>query len=129
MYTYIKKTDYNAKITEMEGKIPSITGSSTTAALNAVENKIPDDYNLVKKTDHDAKISDIESKCFTATDYNKTKIKQKGLIDKSEIFGFISNADLGKKVATLATKAKLKAEQYKIIKLQFILKTMVLKII
>ena len=45
------------------------------------------------------------------------KIKQKQLVDKSAIAGFINNADLNKKVATLATKAELKAEQDKIIKL------------
>ena len=45
----LKETDYNAKITETEGKIPSITGSATTAVLNALENKIPDCRNLVKK--------------------------------------------------------------------------------
>ena len=35
---------------------------ATTAALNAVENKIPDVGNLVKKTDYDTKLLDIESK-------------------------------------------------------------------
>ena len=34
------KTGYRAKINEIEGKIPSITGLATTAALNIVENKI-----------------------------------------------------------------------------------------
>ena len=43
------KTDYNAKIFEIEGKIPSIFGSATTAALNEVENKIYNVSNLVKK--------------------------------------------------------------------------------
>ena len=54
-----KKTDYNAKITEIDGKIPGITGLVTTAAINIVENKITDVSNLVKKTDYDAKISHI----------------------------------------------------------------------
>ena len=45
-------------------------------------------------------------------------IKSKILVDKSAISGFINNADLDNKVATLATKAELKAEQDKIIKLQ-----------
>ena len=40
---------HNAKITEIQGKIPSITGLATTAALTAVENKIPNASNLVKK--------------------------------------------------------------------------------
>ena len=37
-----KQTDLNAKITAIEGKIPSITGLATNSALTAVENKIPD---------------------------------------------------------------------------------------
>ena len=37
----IKKSDYNARITKIEGKIPSNAGLAATAALNAVENKIP----------------------------------------------------------------------------------------
>ena len=58
----VKKTDYNAKITEIEDKTPSITGLATTASLTTVENKIPKVSNLVKQTDYDAKISNIESK-------------------------------------------------------------------
>ena len=37
----IKKSDYSATITEIEGKIPCNAGLAATAALNAVENKIP----------------------------------------------------------------------------------------
>ena len=44
----VKKTDYNAKITEIERKIPSISGLATNAALTAVENKIPDINSLVR---------------------------------------------------------------------------------
>ena len=45
----VKKVDYNAKITEIEGKIPSISGLATNAALTIVENKIPNISSLVKK--------------------------------------------------------------------------------
>ena len=83
----LKKTDYNATITEIETKIPSISGLATTAALTAVENKIPDVSNLVKKTNYDAKILDLDSKYFTTAYYNKVasetldaKIKQKRLV-------------------------------------------------
>ena len=44
----VKKADYNAKITEIESKIPSISGLATTPALNAV-NIVPDVSYLVKK--------------------------------------------------------------------------------
>ena len=42
------KTDYNAKITEIENKIPSISGLATNGALTTVENKIPNNSSLVK---------------------------------------------------------------------------------
>ena len=45
----VNKTDYNSKIKDTEGKIPSITNLATTAALTAVEYKIPNVSNLVKK--------------------------------------------------------------------------------
>ena len=64
------------------------------------------------------------SKYFAIADYNKftnenldLKTKQKELVDKSDIAGFINIDDLDKDVATLATKAELKAEKDQITKL------------
>ena len=37
----VKKTDYNAKITDIEGKIPDVCNLTTKTALTTVENKIP----------------------------------------------------------------------------------------
>ena len=65
-----EKTDLNAKITEIENKIPSITGLAFNSGLYVVENKIPDVSSLVKKADYDTKISDIEKK-ITDHDHNK----------------------------------------------------------
>ena len=45
----IKKTDYNAKITEMENKIPDISNLASKTALNTVENKIPDTSGYIKR--------------------------------------------------------------------------------
>ena len=58
----VKKTDYNAKITEIENKIPDISNLATKTALNTVENKIRDTSSLVKKIDYDSEITDIEDK-------------------------------------------------------------------
>ena len=66
----LKKTDCNAKITEIEGKIPSISGLAITTASTAFENKIPDVSNLVKKTDYNTKIDEVEKKI---TDHNYDK--------------------------------------------------------
>ena len=66
----VKKTDYNAKITEIEGKIPSISGLATNAALTTVENKIPNINSLVRKTEYDLKITELEK---TLNDHNHDK--------------------------------------------------------
>ena len=65
-----KKTDLNAKITEIENKIPSITGLATNSGLTAVENKIPKASNLVTKTDYNTQISEMEKK---VSDHNHDK--------------------------------------------------------
>ena len=57
-----KKADLNAIITEIENKMPSITGLATNSALTAAENKIPAVSSLEKKTDYNTKISEIENK-------------------------------------------------------------------
>ena len=81
------KKNYNIKITEIEGIIPSITGSAITAELTTVKNKIPNASNSVRKTDYDADILGIKSKYFTTANCNKftnenidLKVKQKGLV-------------------------------------------------
>ena len=48
--SFVKKTDYNTKITEIEGKIPDVSGLATKTALTTVQNKIPSISGLVKKT-------------------------------------------------------------------------------
>ena len=51
LVAWLKKKNFNAKVTEIEGKIPSITGLATNSALTAVENKIP--VKLTKNPDID----------------------------------------------------------------------------
>ena len=62
----VQKLDYDAKITEIENKIPNISGIATTSALTAVENEIA---NLVTKTDFDTKLIRLNDKINS----NKTK--------------------------------------------------------
>ena len=45
----VKWIDCNAKIKDTEDKVPDITNLVTTAALTAVEDKIPNTGDLVKK--------------------------------------------------------------------------------
>ena len=58
----LKKTDYDAKIIEIEGKTPYVSNLVTKTALTTAENKILSVSSLVKKTDYNTKITDIENK-------------------------------------------------------------------
>ena len=55
----LKKTNFDSKITEVEGKIPNISGLATNSSLTVVENKIPDITSLITKADLDAKLKNI----------------------------------------------------------------------
>ena len=66
----VKKTDDNAKITELQDKILDVTSLATKTTLTTVENKIPNISSLVKKTDYETKITKIEKKL---TDHNYDK--------------------------------------------------------
>ena len=81
-----KKTDLNAKITEIEGKIPSITGLATNSALNAIseiENKVSDhnhdkyittpEFNTLAARAFNARFAKVD--LVTKTDFD-TKLKK-----------------------------------------------------
>ena len=53
------ESNLNTKINAVKNEIPSITGIATTSALTAVENKIPSISNLVKKAYHDTEVVEI----------------------------------------------------------------------
>ena len=71
MLVYLLKTDYDAKITETDDKIPRIIGLATSVVLNGSENKLPNSSNLVQKTDFDTKMLCIKSKYITTDNYKK----------------------------------------------------------
>ena len=60
--TLATRTNLNTKINEIKNEIPSVSGLATTSALTAVENKVPSVSNLVMKTDYDTKVKEIEKK-------------------------------------------------------------------
>ena len=60
----VKRTDYNAKIKDIEDKVPDITNLAATAALTAAEDKNLQFSDLAKKGGYDAKISETEKKVF-----------------------------------------------------------------
>ena len=114
----VKKDVYNAKIKNIEYKIPDITYLATTTALTAVENKIPNVSNLVKKTDYNTKVSEIENKITTDHDHNKyitkkfdkltsenltARLKQANLASKSDVANFVKNAVFDIKVKNVTS--------------------------
>ena len=58
----VRKTEYNTKITELENKIPDIRNLAIKTALTAVESKVLSVSNLVEKTDYNTKVTEIENK-------------------------------------------------------------------
>ena len=113
----VKKSDYNAKISELGNKIPSISGLVITSTLTAVENKIPSVSNLVKKTDYDTKISELEKKLtdhkhdkyITTPEFNNltaenfaSRLAQANLITETDFDAKLSS--LNKKATSNKTK-------------------------
>ena len=92
----LKKTDYDAKITDKEGKIPDVSNLVTKTALITVENKIDDVNNLVYKTDYDTEIENKlnnhnHDKYITTLEFNtlaadvfNARLAQANLIPKAD---------------------------------------------
>ena len=55
----------NAKLTELENKIPDVSSLATKTALTAVENKIPSVNDLVKKQNIAQKLLKLERNLLT----------------------------------------------------------------
>ena len=59
----VKKTDFNTKVTEIEGKISDVTNlvkkTNFNTKVTEIESKIPDVSNLVKNTDFDTRLKKL----------------------------------------------------------------------
>ena len=110
----INKTDYNAKIKNIEDKIPNITGLATTPAFTVVENNIPNVSNLVKKQIMMQKYETLK-KYFTNFDYNRftndilhTKITENKLIDEYDLDEKIKNISNKRRNKNISNKSRIK---------------------
>ena len=110
------KTTLNAKLIEVKGDIPSTTNLATTAALTAVENKIPNFSNLVKNTDYNTEVNEIgkkttdyyHDKYTTTSGFNKltaenfaAELAQANLASKSDIANIVKKKDFVDKLKHL----------------------------
>ena len=99
----VKKTDYNTKIPEIEGKVPDTSDFVKKTDYNT---KITDISNLFKKTDYNTKIIDIENKLnnhdhdkyINTSEFNKlavdvfnARIAQANLITKADFDAKLSS--------------------------------------
>ena len=110
----INKTDYNAKIKNIEDKIPNITGLATTAVFTVVENNIPNVSNLVKKQIMMQKYETLK-KYFTNSDYNRftndildTKVTENKLIDEYDLDEKIKNISNKRRNRNISNKSRIK---------------------
>ena len=100
---WLKKTNFNTKVTEIEGKIPNINGLATDSELTAVKNKIPD----VSSLDYNTKISETENK---VNDHNHDKYITTP--ELNTLAAWVFNARLAK--VNLVTKTDFDAKLKKI---------------
>ena len=116
----VKKTDYGAKIIEIEVKIPDVINLATKTALTSVENKIPRVSSLVKKADYNTKISEIENeinnhnhdKYITTPEFNtfaadvfNARLLQTNLVTKTDSHAKLSSFNI--KITEYKTKQVL----------------------
>ena len=95
---FVLKTNYNAKITELENKIPDISNLATKTALTTVENKILSISNT-KVTEIENKLNNhnhdnyIDTSQFntSATNFFNSKLAQASLITKTDFDAKLSN--------------------------------------
>ena len=119
------KKHYDAKITEIESKIPSISCLATKTALTA----IPNISSLVKKTDYNTKITQIEKKLIehnhdkyiTTPEVNtlaasvfNARLAQVNLITKTDFDAKLSS--LNRKTTSNKSKYLLVENQFKKLK-------------
>ena len=100
----IKKIDYNAKVTEIENKIPDRSNLATKTALTAVENKMPDTSGLIKKTDYNAKITDLQNKTLDISNLATKTVVTNLSNTVPDINTLIKKKDSDKKIAEIESK-------------------------
>ena len=124
----LKKTNYDAKIADIENKISDVSNLATKTALTTVENEIPSVSSLVKKTAYNTKITEIENKLnhdhdkyITTPEFNNlaadafnARLTQANLVTKTHFDNTVSS--LYSKIAKNKTKNKSIENEFKKLK-------------
>ena len=97
-------------------KISDVSGLVTSTGIDTKIEEVDTKMKLISK------LLEIKGKYFSISDYNKflsdiiRVIRQNEIVKKADISNLVK--DLNTKLAVLATKAELKAEKEKIVKLK-----------
>ena len=102
----IEKDVYNAKMKDIEDKIPNITNSVPANALTTVENKAPD---------HSKYITTSELKKLIVEHF-AARLAQTNLAKKSDIANFVKMTDYDDKLKNLNKKHTLNKRKHVLIK-------------
>ena len=109
----LKKTNYNAKIADIEGKNPDVSNLATKTALTTVENKIPSVSSLVKETDNNSKVAEIENKLNNLNCDKYITTPESDTLAVDVFNARLSQADLVTKIAKNKTKNKSVENEFK----------------
>ena len=108
----VKKTDFNTKVTEIEGKIPNVSGFLLTSVFDSkiteIENKIPDTKTLASKTE----VTTVENKMPNISNLN-LKTEYAAEITKIKNY-YITNAALDARHKDLVQKTTFESELKKV---------------
>ena len=97
-----KKTDYNAKVTSIEGQIAGVTKNTTDNLNDITKRKAVDTNNFVLKTKFSADINTLDDK----TDGVEKKTDISGLATKTSLNDYLQTSTFNSKVTEVESKIK-----------------------
>ena len=99
----VKKTDYNAKVTSIEGQIAGITKNTIDNLADITKLKAVDTYSFVLKTKLASDVTTLENKIDTV---DKKIPDISGLVNKTNLNAYLQTSTFNSKVTEVKNKIK-----------------------
>ena len=99
----VKKTDYNAKVTSIEGQIAGITKNTIDNLADITKLKAVDTYSFVLKTKLASDVTTLENKIDTV---DKKIPDISGLVNKTSLNAYLQTSTFNSKVTEVKNKIK-----------------------
>ena len=99
----VKKTDYNAKVTSIEGQIAGITKNTIYNLADITKLKAVDTYSFVLKTKLASDVTTLENKIDTV---DKKIPDISGLVNKTSLNAYLQTSTFNSKVTEVKNKIK-----------------------